>query len=144
MELDEFVKQALLKISKGVKNSQEEIRNLGGFASPAVFASSSAASKDSYFGSVSDGHNVLLVDFDVAVTTSDAEESGGKGKISVVKIFSAEAGGKLSTQQEYTSRIHFKVPLALPIDEVTKKKIDSEMAEVNAQISASNHNSNIY
>lgn len=141
MELDEFVKQALLKISKGVKNSQEEIRSLGGYASPAVFASSSAASQETHFGSVSDGHNVLLVDFDVAVTTSDSEEVGGSGKISVVKIFSAEAGGKQMNEQEYTSRIHFKVPLALPVDEVTKQQLDSDLAQLRAESDSLNRNS---
>lgn len=138
MDLDEFVKQTLVHISRGVKESQEEVRNLGGFSNPAVYASGSAAAQGIHFGDAGNGHSVLLIDFDVAVTAVDSAEGGGKGKISVVKMFSAEAGGKVSTVNETTSRIQFKVPLALPLDEVTKQKLDADQARDDAAIRAHN------
>ena len=134
MELSEFVKQSLTQIVAGVKASQDEIRNQGGYVNPAVFASSPGNVGTTHFGSVDDGQNVLLVDFDVAVTITDTIEGGVGGKLSVASLFKVEAGGKGSTASEATSRIRFKVPLALPVDPITKQKLDAEVAEQNRSV----------
>lgn len=128
MELSEFVKQSLTQIVSGVKASQEEIRSQGGYVNPAIFASSPGNANTTHFGSVGDGQNVLLVDFDVAVTVTDTIEGGAGGKLSVASFFKVEAGGKGSTASEATSRIQFKVPLALPVDPITKQKLDADIA----------------
>ena len=128
MELNEFVKETLTQIVKGVKESQDEIRGQGGYANPAVFTSAHGKEEATHFGTVSDGQNVLLIDFDVAITVSDSMEGGVGGKLSVASIFKLEAGSKGTTASESTSRIRFKVPLALPVDPVTKQKLDSEVA----------------
>lgn len=128
MELSEFVKQSLTQIVSGVKASQEEIRSQGGYVNPAIFASSPGNASTTHFGSVGDGQNVLLVDFDVAVTVTDTIEGGAGGKLSVASFFKVEAGGKGSTASEATSRIQFKVPLALPVDPITKQKLDTDIA----------------
>jgi len=128
MELSEFVKQSLTQIVSGVKASQEEIRSQGGYVNPAIFASSPGNASTTHFGSVGDGQNVLLVDFDVAVTVTDTIEGGAGGKLSVASFFKVEAGGKGSTASEATSRIQFKVPLALPVDPITKQKLDTDVA----------------
>jgi len=131
MELSEFVKQSLTQIVQGVKDSQGEIRRQGGFANPAIFSSASGQASATHFGTVSDGQNVLLVDFDVALTVTDATELGAGGKLSVASLFKAEAGGKNKSINESTSRIKFKVPLALPVDEITKQKLDQDIASQN-------------
>lgn len=128
MELSEFVKQSLTQIVSGVKACQEEIRSQGGYVNPAVFASAPGNTSTTHFGSVDDGHNVLLVDFDVAVTVTDTIEGAAGGKLSVASFFKVEAGGKGSTASEATSRIKFKVPLALPVDPITKQKLDAGIA----------------
>lgn len=128
MELNEFVKETLTQIVKGVKESQNEIRVQGGYANPAVFTSARGKESATHFGSVSDGQNVLLVDFDVAITVSDSQEGGVGGKLSVTSIFKLEAGSKGTTASESTSRIRFKIPLALPVDPVTKQKLDNDVA----------------
>lgn len=139
MELSEFVKQSLTQIVSGVKSAQEEIRTQGGYANPAVFASSPGNASTTHFGSVEDGQNVLLVDFDVAVTVTDTIEGGVGGKLSVASFFKVEAGGKGSTASEATSRIQFKVPLALPVDPVTKKKLDADIAAQDRAIRGSSY-----
>lgn len=131
MELSEFVKQSLTQIVMGVKESQDAIRDQGGYANPAVFTTASGKESATHFGSVSDGQNVLLVDFDVAVTVTDTVDGGVGGKLSVASLFKVEAGSKGSTASEATSRIKFKVPLALPTDPITKQKLDSEVAAQN-------------
>lgn len=142
MDLSEFVKQSLTQIVKGVKESQDEIRNQGGYANPAVLTSAHGKESATHFGSVSDGQNVLLVDFDVAVTVTGAVEGGVGGKLSVASFFKVEAGTKGATASESTSRIRFKVPLALPVDLVTKQKLDSEIAAQNRAISEFNNRDN--
>ncbi|MGE4544027.1 MAG: hypothetical protein AB7D06_07960 [Pedobacter sp.] len=128
MELSEFVNQSLTQIVKGVKASQDEIRNQGGFANPAVFTSAHGQASATHFGAVENGQNVLLVDFDVAVTVTDATEGGAGGKLSVASLFKLEAGGKRNSINESTSRIKFKVPLALPVDIHTKRTLDRQVA----------------
>ncbi|MDP3419916.1 MAG: trypco2 family protein [Thiobacillus sp.] len=139
MELSEFVKQSLTQIVSGVKASQDEIRNQGGYVNPAIFASSPGNAGTTHFGSVGDGQNVLLVDFDVAVTVTDTVEGGAGGKLSVASFFKVEAGGKGSTASEATSRILFKVPLALPVDPITKKKLEAEIAAQNRAVRVSDY-----
>lgn len=143
MELSEFVKQSLTQIVQGVKESQDAIRKQGGYANPAVFTSAPGKESATHFGSVSDGQNVLLVDFDVAVTVTDTVEGGIGGKLSVASLFKVEAGSKGSSASEATSRIKFKVPLALPVDPITKKKLDNDVeaqqraiAEINERASS--------
>lgn len=128
MELGEFVQQSLTQIVSGVKASQDDVRSQGGYINPAIFASSPGNVGITHFGSVGNGQNVLLVDFDVAVTVTDTIEGGVGGKLSVAAFFKVEAGGKGSTASEATSRIRFKVPLALPVDLVSKQKLDDDIA----------------
>ncbi len=135
MELNEFIRLSLTEIVKGVKESQDTIRGQGGFSNPAVFSSASGQASATHFGSVSDGQNVLLVDFDVALTVTDTSEAGASGKLSVASLFKIEGGGTTSSINETTSRIQFKVPLALPVDPETKTKLDREVAETNHAIS---------
>lgn len=132
MDLSEFVQQSLVQIVEGVKASQEIIRERGGFANPAVFTS--AYGQDGHFGSVSDGHNVLLVDFDVAVTVADASEGSAGAKLSVAALFKAETGGNVRSTTESVSRLRFKVPLALPLDEASKQRLDQAVAHTQARI----------
>ena len=139
MELSEFVKQSLIQIVSGVKASQDEIQSQGGYANPAVYASSPSNASTTHFGSVGDGQNVLLVDFDVAVTVTETMEGGVGGKLSVASFFNVEAGGKGSTASEATSRIQFKVPLALPVDPITKQKLESEIAAQNRAVRGSKY-----
>lgn len=134
MELSEFVNQSLTQIVKGVKESQDEIRAQGGYANSAIFTSASGKESATHFGSVSDGQNVLLVDFDVAITVSDASEGGIGGKLSVASLFKLEAGSKGTAASESTSRIRFKVPLALPVDLITKQKLDDDIAAKNRAV----------
>lgn len=128
MDLGEFVKQSLTQIVAGVKDSQEEIRNLGAYVSPAMFAASPGNADATHFGSVGDVQNVFLIDFDVAVTVTGAVEGGVGGKLSVASFFKVDAGGRSSMASEATSRIKFKVPLALPVDPTTKKKLTDQIA----------------
>ena len=126
MDLREFVKEALVQVASGVRDAQEPVRIQGGFVSPSVVSGASGRSESTHFGTLSSGQQVLLVEFDVAVTATDSVEGGAGAKLAVASLFSLEAGGKGRTGSETTSRIKFKVPLALPVDMESKKTFDAE------------------
>jgi hypothetical protein len=102
MELDQFIKNTLLSISKGLRETNLEIakrdgKTLGVDAAAAyMLESHNRDSKEGY------------ITFDVAVTvSSETKKSGGGG----IKIAVASIGGEVSNSgtQEHVSRIKFHV-----------------------------------
>ncbi len=135
MELQEFVRAALIQISTAVQDAQESVRNAGGFVNPSMYA---RANIDSHFGAMESGQHVFLVDFDVAVTASEAIQAGGSAKLSVASVFSAQGGSKSGASSESTSRIKFKVPIALPVDAKTKVDFDRTRDRKNVSVASAN------
>ena len=138
MELEEFVKAALLQITAAVRDAQDTIRSAGGFVNPSVSAVASGSADSTHFATLRSGQNVFLVDFDVAVTATDGIEGGGSGKLSVASVFSLQGGAKTATTSESTSRIKFKVPLALPVDATSKADFDRRRREEDETVSRFN------
>ncbi len=122
MELQDFVKETLTQITTGVKDSQDSIRQIGGYDNPAIV--SQKGQTQAYFGETALGHQTFLVDFDVAVRA--VEKSGGEGraKLAVASLLLIGGSGHSDSENESTSRIKFQIPLALPFDEqsMTEKK----------------------
>ena len=138
MELQEFVKAALLQISAAVREAQDSVRTSGGFVNPSAMASAPGNADLTHFATLESGQNVFLVDFDVAVTATDAIEGGGGGKLSVASIFSVHGGAKTATSSESTSRIKFKVPLALPVDSTSRAEFERRRREQDEAVSRFN------
>ena len=132
MDLKEFVRETLVQVTQGVNESQDAVRKLGGFVNPYVRRVHRDAS---YFAEFDyDGQHVFLVDFDVAVTVAEGTGTHAEAKLQVASIFSLGAGGSSSDNQQTTSRIHFKVPLALPLDADSRVRVEeSRKLEEEAQ-----------
>jgi len=110
MDLDKFVEDALIGIIRGVSAAQEATGT--GLINPTdIMYQADDAPKTHYF--VRYGNLVDFVQFDIAVTVSEAGGSEGGGKI---KVFASEIGGKLDKRTESTnaSRMKFEVPIVLP------------------------------
>lgn len=116
MELQEFVKETLTQISQGVKDAQDSVRDAGGYANPTV---TYAQGKPElvYFGETARGHHTFLVDFDVAVTVAEKTAAEGGAKLAVASLLSVGGSGRSDAENTSTSRVKFKVPLALPLDQ---------------------------
>jgi len=125
MDIKDFVKEALLQITAGVKDAQEQVRDSGGYVNPSVVASAPGKAEMAHFALMESGQNVFLVDFDVAVSVAESTEGGAGAKLAVASLFSLQAGGKAGATSESTSRIKFKVPLALPLDSASKQAFDA-------------------
>jgi len=131
MELKDFVKETLVQISLGVKEAQEIVRAQGGYVNPATRVS--AASDKSHFGHVEDGQNILLVDFDVAIEVSEETGKGAEAKLKIASLYNVAAGGKRDSSSLVTNKISFQVPLAPPVDAVSKKKLLENERRINAE-----------
>jgi hypothetical protein len=105
MELKDFVKQALLDIKAGVDAAQAELGD------KALLGSSSQYKIDKLPSNVLQDYSGALysvVDFDVAVTTSDSVEGGGG-----INILSLKAGGKVEGRSETASRLQFAITMRI-------------------------------
>jgi len=134
MNLKDFVKETLVQISVGVQESIEAVRESGGYANPAALGN--VKNDDtSHFGSMGEGQNVFLVDFDVAVTVDDSSEVSGGGKLKVAGILSVGGEAGSNSKSSSTNRVSFKIPLALPVDPISgeeaKQRRSREMQKVN-------------
>ena len=116
MRLDEFVKETILQIAKGVQDANNELKNAESLARvvpmgnydyqgiPAVIPKANPSIKSSM--------PVSLVEFHVKVeTTSDTEEAtkiGGN-----IKVISADKDARTKDRESQTHEISFCVPVAL-------------------------------
>jgi hypothetical protein len=64
MDLKEFVKEALVQVSSGVREAQEQVRTQGGYVNPSVVSSAVGQTGASHFGTLNSGQHVLLMEFD--------------------------------------------------------------------------------
>ncbi|NQY89513.1 MAG: hypothetical protein HRT51_17560 [Colwellia sp.] len=128
MELKDFVKEALVQIASGVEESIAAVRESGGYVNPAVKIDISK-SDGSHFSSLGNGQNVFLIDFDVAVTVEEETGTNAEEKLKVASLLSLGAGGKSANKASATNRIHFKVPLGLPVDPVTSEELKNREQE---------------
>ncbi len=96
MDLETFVAETLRQIVKGVTTAQRH-------------ADCQAAQIPAYEGLNDFGH----VEFDVAVTVTEANETAGKGCIGISIL---GVGGKLAATRANSSvnRVRFSVPVSLP------------------------------
>lgn len=109
VELREFVRQALCDISRGVLDAQEELAAYGVKVNPQAYASKNGAltrytSKDYVF---------QTVEFDIAITATQKDATGGGFAIAVV-MASLKFGDGNEEQKSSISRIRFQIPLDIP------------------------------
>lgn len=109
MQLDEFVKNSLVQIAKGVSDAGKKVFELGGSVNPQDNA-------------IVGGSKVPIdvqpsnIDFDVAVIVTDSGSSEAGGQLKIASLVSF--GGKMENAESYqqTSRIKFSIPMRLPKD----------------------------
>lgn len=126
MDLKDFVKETLVQISSGVRESIEAVRESGGFTNPAA-ARNVKSDSGSHFGSMGEGQNVFLVDFDVAVTVDENSDLSGGGKLKVAGLFSVGGEAGSSSKSSSTNRVSFKIPLALPVDPISREECQQRL-----------------
>ena len=113
MKLSEFVSDTLVEIMNGVVSAQAQWTESGqkGHINPV-------------WGGYEAGHkNIREVQFDVAVTVTEAASGGTKGGIKVLSLGEIGAEGQKSHSNSQVSRIAFTVPIAPPIIFIEEPKM---------------------
>jgi len=93
MELQEFIKKALVDVKNGVDDANKDLGEEN-----TVFV------LESYV----DGRKAAYITFDIAVTASNENSESGKGKLSVY-MFGVEGNINNATTQQQTNRIQFQI-----------------------------------
>lgn len=118
MDLDEFVKETLVRIAKGVHEAKAGVEDAGGAVNPSTYTETHTAllrEKES-------GLLVQEVEFDVAVVVNEASKGEVGGGI-LVAAFGLGAKAQEGLESASTHRIQFKVPILLPGDPDAKAPI---------------------
>jgi hypothetical protein len=111
MELKNFVSETLKQVLEGVKTAQSFAKEHGGQINPKGITVSAASTHSQMY--TPRGELVQLMEFDVAVTTT--EEDKAKGGIGIfVGAFGVGVQGESGNQNSAINRIQFRVPIILP------------------------------
>ena len=121
MDLSEFIKETLVQLAKGIRESQQEVRNHTGIASPA-FRTKPRADTDELIGITTDGRQVYFIDFDISIEITEGEETDSSGKLRI-GIASVGRDNQKSMANNRTSRIKFRVPYSPPLDPETHEDL---------------------
>ena len=105
MKLDEFIKETLVQVVKGVSSASGEVKELGGEINP---------SDDICVGGATISNTKpQTIKFDIALQVKETSEKNGgaKAKMAVVSF----GGGIKSHDESHTEhRIQFQIPVNLP------------------------------
>ena len=113
MKLQDFIQQSLVEIVEGVKAAQKAVEDSN--TEELVSAVSPTNRKNGIVQKV-----LTPVSFDVAVTASETNGSGGGGEIKVIGVFKAGGDTKAISSETFSSRIQFLVDVQLPLDATVK------------------------
>lgn len=111
MELDQFIADALTQIVKGVESAQKNTGK-GAVNATSIKTHADSAPKGKYF-TAAYNQLVQMVDFDIAVTVTDATTAEAGGKISIAS-WSIGGKGSVKGEEQTVSRIKFSIPVVLP------------------------------
>jgi hypothetical protein len=136
MEIKDFITASLEQIAEGTRNAQAAVTAAGGYVNPAMHHG--AGADPTYFGSYDSHQSIFLVDFDIAVTVAEELKGEGGAKLRVAGVFSLGGSGAIASSSETTSRLRFKVPLALPVDQESKVQTDRKRRAEDARVRAHN------
>lgn len=115
MNLEEFIKESISNIVRGVECSQKELENTNAVINPSTI-------NEKGFIDSRGRRKVVNVQFDVAVTVENIDEGKEGFKIAVADILSLGANSQEKTANQVISRIAFEIPVLLPVkDRLTEK-----------------------
>jgi hypothetical protein len=110
MDLDEFIKTALVQVVSGIRTAQE-VEGVGAFVVPSgdgghKYPDNARVASNSRLKST-------IIDFDIAVTVESNDKTSGSGGLKVAEI-GADIKGETTNKDIKVSRIQFGVPIMLP------------------------------
>lgn len=113
MELQEFIRTALVSIVRGVETAQAELKDSRATINPEGIKSQLALEQ------LKEGPAFTNVEFEVAVEVRNASEQGGTAGIKVA-VLNMGISKKKDDAASHLSRLKFNVPVHLPPGAVLK------------------------
>lgn len=110
MNLDEFVKTALVNILTGIRQAQEA-DVVGALIVPAGIGGHDFATHPRVLNAAR--LTSTIVDFDIAVTVEEGSNIAGGGGLKIAG-FGAKLDGSTTSKDVSVSRIQFAIPMLLP------------------------------
>lgn len=107
MQLDEFIKETLVQIAKGVKDAQEDVDSLGGRVNPSSILHKGCVGEE-VFPAIDQP-----ITFDIALQVKGSEKTSGNAGAKL-SVFSLGVKGENSDESSTTHRIKFTIPMSLP------------------------------
>ena len=109
MEIDEFVRESMLQIFKGLREAQKAINDQG----PGAGVVNPKWGEDKDFADYTS-----KVEFDIAVSASSQKSGSGSAKLQVLSL-EVGGGGEAKFEKGSVSRVAFSVTVAFPAVTVT-------------------------
>jgi hypothetical protein len=113
MELQEFIRTALVSIVRGVESAQAELKSSKATINPEGIRAQLALEQ------LKESPAFTNVEFEVAVEVKNSSDQGGSAGIKVA-VFSMGVSGKNNNSASHLSRLKFNVPVHLPPGAVLK------------------------
>lgn len=108
MQIEEFLAASLEQMIAGVKRAQSAAAAHGGVINPQV-ESAKPTTLDFRSGTL-----IQTVEFDLAVTASESQRTGGDAKAGIISVLSASIKAGSDSQLSTVSRIKFSIPVIFP------------------------------
>ena len=119
MELKEFIKEAIRDVSEAIKESNDELAEIGVISNPeSVSGQGSSGRLYGFAYRPSNGEStqrpVHMLEFDMAVSTIDKKDGKQGIGVEVAGIKLGKDGSK-GEESSVSSRLKFGVPIAFPV-----------------------------
>jgi hypothetical protein len=113
MNIEDFVKAALVQITQGIVKAQKQLGSSGALINPLMESPNAVGTPGPEQG-VKLGEFINFIEFDLAVTSSEGTETKGGLSVTGWTVVKADAGGSSQRKQGTESRIKFKIPVGFP------------------------------
>lgn len=113
MDLRSFIRETLCQISDGMIDAQEALRDKGIKINPPHTVQSGEFKILGFPERQPEGDYYQSIDFDIALTVSDATKGGGGVGLSVLSV-SLKAGLEEENLNSSVSRVRFRIAALLP------------------------------
>ena len=115
MQLDEYIKETLVQIAKGVKGASNEVEELGGRVNPAKIHTDYS---NNGLGKISSNDSEVRPDkqtikFDIALQVKETSDVDASAKAKLA-VFSIGGGVKSADESQVAHRVQFEIPVDLP------------------------------
>lgn len=117
MDLKEFTKETLLQIVQGVNEANAILAENDACVTRNIIKSSAGGSYVDRRGRYT---HTVNIEFDVAVTATEVNDTKGGGGIKVVQLFQAGLETSKSIENQSVSRVKYSIPLVLGKDNTAK------------------------